>query len=154
MKYPKELQKAKKGNHSKVKESNFTSSLIQTFKKQFEKLKDNFNDKKRLDYIYEIDKVTNKTSNRPRFAIKWNEEKILISIFKQEIGEISEIIKNLVKDIDLIELHKQIANHEYGHILSAKTAHDLFPEEARQYDLFKLTQEQLSPLINKKRTID
>lgn len=107
---------------------------------------DNFNDNRNLDYIYEIDKVTSRTSNRPRFAIKWNEEKILSSIFKKEIREVSEIIKKIVRDIDLIELHKQIANHEYGHILSAKTAHDLFPEEAGQYDLFNITQEQLLPM--------
>ncbi len=146
MKLPKDLQKAKKGKYSKEKESNNTGSLIQAFKKQFEKLKDNFNDKRSLDYIYEIDKVSNKTSIKSRYAIKWNEEKIIISIFKQEIRDFSEILKKREKNINFIELHKQTANHEYGHILSAKTSYDLFPEEARQYDLFKLTEEQLLPM--------
>jgi hypothetical protein len=154
MKLPKELQKKKKTTALKERKFNFTDSFIEAFKERFKELKKKFNDKRNLEYIDEIDNMSVKTSIKPRFSIKWNEEKIQVSIFKESIKIINEIIKKLIKDMNLNELHKQIANHEYGHILSARTAYDLFPEKAREYNLFELTQEQLiqmhySPLENK-----
>ena len=142
----KELQKKKKTTHLKERKSYFTDSFIEAFKERFIELKKKFKYKRNLEYIDKIDNVFLKTSIKPRFAIKWNEEKIQVSIFKQSIRNISEIIKKSIKDINLIELHRQIANHEYGHILSARTTYDLFPDKAREYDLFELTQEQLLPM--------
>ena len=130
----------------KERKTDLTDSFIEAFKERFIELKIKFNDKRNMEYIDEIDKVSVQTSNKPRFAIKWNKVKIQVSIFKQSIRNISGLIKKSIKDINLIELHKEIANHEYGHILSARTTYDLFPDEAREYDLFELTQEQLLPM--------
>jgi len=107
-----------------------------------------FNDKRNLEYVFEIDKVSTQTANKPRYALKWNENKIQVVIFKEIIKEVSQIIINLISDINLTELNRQIANHEYGHILSAETTYDLYPDEARKYDVFKLTQEQLLPMLH------
>lgn len=146
MKIPKDLQKKYKKKPKEKRKDRILNSYIQAFKNSFLELMMKFDDRRKLEYINETNDVSAETGNNPRFAIKWNEKKIKISIFRDEIEKICGIIKSIRGDIDFIELHKQIANHEYGHILSAKTTYDLYPDEARDYDLFELTQEQLLPM--------
>ncbi len=146
MKIPKNLQNKNRKGSLRKKENISTEILIQAFKGQFSRLIEKFEETRKIEYVYEIDEVGAKIGNKPRFAVKWDEEKIQVVIFEEQIKEISAIITSLIRNINLVELHKQIAKHEYGHILSAKTTYDLYPDEAKNYNVFELSQEQLLPM--------
>ncbi len=146
MKLPKNLQNKYKKVPPRKNKFISTDLLIQAFKDQFSQLIEKFDEIRKVEYVYEIDTVSAKTGIKPRFSVKWNEEKIHIVIFKEQIKELSTIVTKFIKNIDLIELHKQIAKHEYGHILSANTAHDLYPDAAKMYNVFELSHEQLLPM--------
>ncbi len=148
MKLPKELQKKSKKSVSKKRKTNKINSYILAFKAQFALLMDEFKDKKTMEDEYEINEVSDKTANKPRFAVKWDDNKIQVVIFKDVIKELNEKIGSLISDTNFIKLNQQIANHEYGHILSAETTHKLYPDEAKKYDVFELSQKQLLPMLH------
>ncbi len=142
MKLPKDLQKKKTISERRIS-TNEMIKLKNAFKDEFRCLQHKFNNKREIVYPSKNDLVYHKTSIKSTVSVIWTKEKIEISFYNKNINALFFSIKERVININFSMFFKQIAHHEYGHILSAETTYDLYPDEARKYDIFKISSEDL-----------
>ena len=142
MKLPKDLQKKKLISEPKIS-GNRLIKLKRTFKDELNSLLKRFNDKRDINYHSEIDTSYKKSSIKSHVSVVWTKEKIQITFYNKNINDLYFILKKRVININNHDLFRQMARHEYGHILSAETTYDLYPDKAKNYDIFKISREEL-----------
>lgn len=130
MKLPKELQEKKKKNSEQLTEKRAVWEMVKSFKLEFLSIKERFKDSRKIKFfrIGDVGKFSflipsSKDKKNPALCF-WTED--IIEIYFG-IGAISNFFTYI--NFNLMQykkLFKELAQHEYGHILSIKTSYDIY----------------------------
>ncbi len=133
MKLPKELQKKKTANSRQLTENRAVREMVKSFKLEFLRVKEKFKDKREVKFM--------KIEDKGRFSILiplYRDERNPAMCFWTEsfieiyfgMGAISNFFKYYNFNLEQYKkMLREIAWHEYGHIISINTSYDIYPKQ-------------------------